>query len=98
MISGRNRIMSAELKTGLAGTAHLDGGAAMQFDAEWNVYLRLIEHARGHFPNGRQEGLRVDSHPDHHRDQRYDHGPLPQVQIGHVRSKLFARLAVKDPL
>src|SRR5215469_15855982 len=83
MISGRKRMVSAMLKPGLTGTRDLrtgPGWLAFQLDPDWHVRLRLLEHAGCGLADWRQERLRIDSHPDHHCDQRNHSGPLAAIE------------------
>src|SRR5437879_7719320 len=56
MISGKKRIASRELKTKLPGICN--SRALLQLYPIGHVHLRLIQDARGHHPDGRQESGR----------------------------------------
>src|SRR5689334_6485168 len=80
MISGRNRIRSAELKLGLMGTAGLRAllqDRTLQLNPERHVDVRLVEQPGSCLPYRVEEGFGVNAHPEHHDDQRHNRGPLP---------------------
>src|ERR1700676_856888 len=87
MISGRKRSVSTRLKAALAGMRHLRvliGLRPCQLNPDRHIHLGLFEHARGRFADRGQERLRVNAHPNHHRDQGNYGGPLAGFKIEHV--------------
>src|ERR1039458_7252830 len=96
MISGRNRMRSVALAPKLAGMRHLR--LLAQFHPFRHVDVGLFQHARGGLAHGRQETLRVNSHPHHHHDQRHNRRPFAQPQVRHITLHFGRGHAVEHPL
>src|SRR5215471_14164073 len=99
MISGRKRRTSSELKAKLTGIGHLHlRPCCRSLNPDRHVDAGLLEDVRGDLADGRQKGLRVDAHPNHHDDQGNYCSPVARDEIAHVRSHLGIHFAVENPL
>src|SRR6187399_3503646 len=89
MISGRKRNSSAVWGKNLVSMVdHLRG-------ARW---LGPVQNCLVRCADGRQEGLGVNAHPDHERQQRQNARPLAALQIMHVMPDLVRCFAEERSL